>query len=292
MKRMRKKQIPLWLGLLILILVIGNLLLNQQPESPSTTPEAELQVHFIDVGQADCILLQCEGEAMLVDAGNNDDGALVLKYLENAGVTYLNYAVGTHPHEDHIGGLDTVIRSIPIGKLMMPKAQTNTATFEDVLDAIEAQGLRVTAPKQGDSFTLGSATVTAVHCYDAKTDRLNNVSLMFRVDFGETSFLLTGDAEKEAEQAVLDSGVDIQCDVLKAGHHGSSTSSSRAFLDAVDPDYAVITCGKGNSYGHPHRETMQAFNGRGISVYRTDEMGSVRVYSDGKTLRWETELGG
>lgn len=288
--RRRKKSISIAALLIILVAAFVFAKLDRKAEAP--LPQSELQVHFIDVGQADCILLQCEGEAMLVDAGNNDDGALVLKYLENAGVTYLNYAVGTHPHEDHIGGLDTVIRSIPIGKLMMPKAQTNTATFEDVLDAIEAQGLRVTAPKQGDSFTLGSATVTAVHCYDAKTDRLNNVSLMFRVDFGETSFLLTGDAEKEAEQAVLDSGVDIQCDVLKAGHHGSSTSSSRAFLDAVDPDYAVITCGKGNSYGHPHRETMQAFNGRGISVYRTDEMGSVRVYSDGKTLRWETELGG
>jgi len=286
MKRIRKKQIPLWLGLLILILVVGNLLLSKEP-SPAAVPEEELQVHFIDVGQADCILLMNKGESMLIDAGNNDDGDLVTSYLQSQGITSLTYAVGTHPHEDHIGGLDVVIQNFEIQNLLMPKIQADTVTFEEVLDAAIEKGLSITAPKQGDTFTLGTATVTAVHCYE-KTDDYNNASLIFRVDFGETSFLFTGDAEKEAENAVLLSGVDIDCDVLKAGHHGSSTSSSRAFLDAVSPEYAVITCGAGNSYGHPHRETMQAFNGRGITVYRTDEQGSVRVFSDGKTLRWET----
>lgn len=286
MKRIRKKQIPLWLGLLILILVIGNLLFNQQPESPSATPESELQVHFIDVGQADCILLVNKEESMLIDAGNNADGELVTAYLQSQGITSLTYAVGTHPHEDHIGGLDTVIENFQIQNLLMPKIQTNTKTFEDVLDAAIEKDLRITAPKQGDSFSLGTATVTAVHCYE--TDDLNNASIILRVDFGETSFLFTGDAEREAENAVLLSGVNIDCDVLKAGHHGSSTSSSRAFLDAVSPEYAVISCGVDNSYGHPHRETIQAFQNRGITVYRTDEQGNVRVFSDGKTLRWET----
>lgn len=272
---------------LLIIITAAVYFAKQDNKAPAATPTSELQVHFIDVGQADCILLINEDESMLIDAGNNDDGELVTAYLQSQGISTLTYAVGTHPHEDHIGGLDVVIRNFGIQNLLMPRIQANTKTFEDVLDAAIEKELTITAPKQGDSFTLGTATVTAVHCYN-KTDDYNNASLMFRVDFGETSFLFTGDAEREAENAVLLSGVDIDCDVLKAGHHGSSTSSSRAFLDAVSPAYAVITCGVDNSYGHPHRETMQALNARDITIYRTDQQGNIRVFSDGKTLRWET----
>ncbi|MBP3313731.1 MAG: MBL fold metallo-hydrolase [Oscillospiraceae bacterium] len=291
MKRKQKKRIPLWLGILILVVVIGNLFFSKSPSPVTPASTGELQVHFIDVGQADCILLMNENESMLIDAGNNNDGDLVCTYLQSMGITKLDYLIGTHPHEDHIGGLDVVIQNFDIQNFMMPKFQANTATFEEVLDAALDKNLKITAPKQGDTFTLGTALVTAVQCYET-TKETNNASIILRVDFGETSFLFTGDAEMEAENAVLLSGVNIDCDVLKAGHHGSHTSSSRAFLDAVSPEYAVISCGTGNSYGHPHKETLQAYENRNITVYRTDLQGTVRAFTDGKNLRWETAKGG
>ena len=247
--------------------------------------KAGLRIHFIDVGQADCILITADGEAMLIDAGNNADAETITAYLRTHGVSRLKYVVGTHPHEDHIGSLDTVIDTFAVDNVLMPKAQTNTQTFEDVLDSVASKGLTVSAPKAGDTFSLGTATLTTVsNCTD--TEELNNTSIMLRLAYGNTSFLFAGDAEEVAEQAALATGIPLQSDVLKVGHHGSSSSTSAKFLAAVSPDHAVISCGTGNDYGHPHTETLQALNDAGATVYRTDIAGTIVATSDGSAITW------
>ncbi len=284
MNRKTKKLLTRLLPLLVLAVAYLVLQLLPEQKRPVTIPDGELQVHFIDVGQADCALILQGDGAMLIDAGNNNDGDLVVDYLRDLGVTSLTYAVGTHPHEDHIGGLDTVLRKIPVENLLMPRIQTDTKTFEDVLDAAMDRGLSITAPRQNDTFSVGAAVVTALQCLE--TDDLNNASLIFRLDYGDVSFLFTGDAEAEAEEAVLGSRVPLNCDVLKVGHHGSSTSTTEAFLLAVSPDYAVISCGVGNDYGHPHRETVNALDAAGITTFRTDRLGTVVAATDGSTINW------
>lgn len=245
---------------------------------------AGLRVHFLDVGQADCILITAGNEAMLIDAGNNSDAETIIAYLRAHGASHLDYAVGTHPHEDHIGSLDVVLQTFPVQTLLMPKVQTNTKTFEDVLDAAIAKNLSITAPKAGDVYNLGNAQITVVSDYFG--DDLNNSSIMLRLAYGNTSFLFAGDAETDAELSAMQTGLTLDSDVLKVGHHGSSTSSSAEFLAAVSPAYAVISCGKDNDYGHPHKETLAALNGIGAIVCRTDTMGTLLATSDGVTTTW------
>ena len=266
------------------------IVLHPDGKAPEKTPEAQsgkLEVHFLDVGQADCILLKQGSHAMLIDAGDSKSGSTILSYLNAQGVKQLDAAVGTHPHEDHIGSLDTVIRNIFIGKLYMPKVQTNTKTFEDVLDAALDRGMSITAPQVGERFSLGSAEVCFVGAM--QTDDLNNSSLMLRVKFGKNTLLFTGDAEAEAEAKALASGNSLKSDVLKVGHHGSSSSSSEAFLNAVSPSCAVISCGADNSYGHPHEETLEKLAQRKISVFRTDLQGTIVAECDGNAIIWNTQ---
>lgn len=271
---------------LLLIFLLCGCLAPSYEETVIDPADADggLTVHFMDVGQADCILIQQGDHAMLIDAGNSGDGEFIANYLENAGVSRLDYAVGTHPHEDHIGALDTVLQSLPVQTLLMPRIQTNTKTFEDVLDAALEKGLSITAPKAGDTFSLGSATLTAVSDYH--NDDLNNASIMLHLRYGGVSFLFTGDAEEDAEQAALATGLPLRSDVLKVGHHGSSTSTSETFLAAVSPAYAVISCGADNDYGHPHKETLAAL--AGCEVFRTDRQGTVVAVCNGTNITWST----
>lgn len=251
--------------------------------------DGEMQVHFLDVGQGDSILIECDGEYMLIDAGENNKGQLVTDYIKNRGITKLNYVIGTHPHSDHIGGLDTVIESMNIDKVIMPNKSTNTKTFEDVLIAVKNKGLKVTAAIAGDTYKIGGGEFTIISPDKDYGDELNNWSVVLKLTYGNTNFILTGDAEKEAEQSLCNADIDLKADVLKLGHHGSSTSGSEEFLEAVTPTYGVISCGKDNSYGHPHRETMDKINKYDITVYRTDMQGTVTAVSDGDNITWITE---
>lgn len=251
---------------------------------PSNGLEDKLEVHFIDVGQADAILIRQGASAMVIDAGNNADASLVVQYIKNQGVSRLDYVIGTHPHEDHIGGLDAVIREFQIDKVIMPKAAANTKTFEDVLEAIRDKGLKVTAPVPGTQYRLGSAGFTILAPNSASYEDTNNYSVVIRLTFGEKAFLMTGDAEAVSEGEMMDKGFKLQSDVLKAGHHGSTSSTTAAFLDAVDPQVAVISVGQDNSYGHPSPVILKRLQDRGIQIFRTDEDGTVIAVCDGTAI--------
>ncbi|AEE97681.1 MBL fold metallo-hydrolase [Mahella australiensis] len=252
-----------------------------------TSSNSVLKLHFIDVGQADSILVQTpKGKTMLVDAGNNADGNAVLSYLKTQDVKKIDVLVGTHPHEDHIGGMDTVINAFPIGKIYMPRATTTTKTYEDVLNAIASKGLKITAAKGGMSIDIDPTVKTDILAPNSSSyDDLNNYSAVIKLTYGKTSFLLDGDAEDVSEQEMLAKGYNLKADVLKVGHHGSNSSTTPAFLKAVSPKYAVISVGAGNSYGHPAPETLAGLASTGVQIYRTDEAGTIVITSDGNTIK-------
>lgn len=265
-------------------------------DMPGASPaEGEVRVHFIDVGQGDSMLIEGSGESVLIDAGENDKGDEVLAYLAQAGIKKLDFAIGTHPHSDHIGGMDTVIEGIPVGKLLMPDVPDSivptTRTYLSMLDAAEEQGTEIFFAYPGDTYTVCGGILSVLGPVEDYKD-LNNESLVMRFDFGETAFLFTGDQEADAEEDLLASGVEVSADVLKIGHHGSSTSTSKAFFDAVSPSIAVIECGEGNDYGHPHRETRELLEKAGIEAYRTDLNGNIVVSSDGKSLTVQADKAG
>ena len=253
---------------------------NKNEQQVEFVAQEDLLIDFIDVGQADSILIRNQDEVMLIDAGTNEAGETVVNYLEKLGITKINYLIGTHPHEDHIGGLDDVINNFDIEQIYMPKIETTTKTFEDVLEAIENKNLTVIAPNKGDKIELGQAVGKFMTEPILDKDNLNLSSLVLRLEFGNTSYLFMGDAEEENEKTIN----WPKTDVLKVGHHGSSTSSSENFLNQVQPQYAVIMAGKDNSYGLPKQEIIDKLNNIGSEIYRTDEDGTIQIISDGNNI--------
>ncbi len=272
------------LTLLLALLLCGCAPTQEAPPQPEDT----LQVHFIDVGQADCILLECGSEYMLVDGGNTADSSLVVSYLQKQGVQELKAVVGTHPHEDHVGGLAGVLAVFPTAAVYSPTRTYSSKCFDDFAHYADQQGLELTIPTPGDKWTLGTATITVLGPLTSYAD-VNDTSIVLMVQFGQTRFLLTGDMEREAETDLLESGADLKADVLKVGHHGSYSSTGYLFLRTVAPKYAVISCGRGNSYGHPHEEPLSRLRDAEVTVYRTDELATVIATSDGTdiTFTWE-----
>lgn len=248
---------------------------------------AGMRVHFIDVGQGDSILVEAEEHYMLIDAGENDQEAVVLSYLKNAGVEKLDYVIGTHPHSDHIGSLDAVIRNFDVENVILPEKEYTTQTFEDLLDAIEAKEDKITYSNAGDEYALGKATFTIISQNIDYGDDINNWSVGIRLVFGDTSFVMCGDAETKAEEDMVKAVDDLSADVLKVGHHGSDTSTSDAFLNAVNPTYSVISVGADNDYDHPKEEILNKLINANIKIFRTDE-GTVIAESDGKTIKWNS----
>ncbi|BCZ46908.1 competence protein ComE [Clostridium gelidum] len=242
----------------------------------------EMKIHYIDVGQGDSELIQVEGKNILIDAGTSDKKAL--NYLKSIGVTTLDYVIATHPHEDHIGSMDDVINEFNIGTFYSPKAITTTKTFENMINALKSKNLKLTVPKVGDVLTIGNATLTFLAPNSDKYEDLNNYSIVCKLKYGNNSFLFDGDAEALSEGEILAKQLDIQADVLKVGHHGSISSTSQAFLDKVNPKYAIISDAKGNDYGHPHQKTLDKLNSKQIKTFRTDLNGTIIATSNGTDI--------
>ncbi|AIS53527.1 ComE operon protein 3 [Thermoanaerobacter kivui] len=268
---------------------------NTQQSNTNTTTltPGVLIVSYIDVGQGDSILVETpSGKTMLIDAGIPEMGNKVVNYIKSRGISKIDILVGTHPHNDHIGGIPDVIRNFKIGRFYMPKVTTTTKTFEEVLKTAKSEGISINVTKAGVSLDLGNG-ITAKMLAPNSThyDDLNNYSAVIKLTYGNTSFLFTGDASAKSEEEMLNKGYDLRAEVLKVGHHGSSSASTLEFLKAVRPKYAVISCGRGNDYGHPHRETMKKLKTLGITVYRTDECGTVIAVTDGKMISFNVSLG-
>ena len=244
-----------------------------------------LKVYFLDVGQADSILIQDKNEFMLIDAGNNEDGEKLVEYFKSLGITKFKYVIGTHPHEDHIGGMDNIINNFDIEKYYMPDAITTTKTFESVLDALGNKNLQFDVPKEDEVITLNNATIKFLHSEDGKSD-LNDTSIVLKMTYGNKKFLFTGDATSNVEKKIINK--DISCDVLKVGHHGSQYSTTENFLEKTDPIYAIISVGKNNTYKHPREETLNKLKERNIKVYRTDQDGTIIATTDGEEIKFET----
>jgi len=254
-----------------------------EEEASVRREEGILTVHFIDVGQGDCILLQNEKTTMLIDSGTSDSGVLICEYLNSLSIEKLDYFIGTHPHEDHLGGAAAVISQIDIDNLYLTEAKSTAFFFERLLDAVINKNITVNIPKTGCRY---KAEGFDFEFLSPETDfgNENDNSIVMRVDFGETSFLFMGDAEKNTEKYLLSNNKRIDADVIKIGHHGSRNASLTEFLNAVKPRAAVIQCGKGNSYGHPHDEALARIKKSGAEIFRCDELGTVVLKSDGTNI--------
>lgn len=285
-----KKLLCLLLTLIILISVSGCDLFSPK-EMEIADENVKLRVHFIDVGQGDCILLESDGEFVLIDAGEKDSGSTVLKYIKSRSADSLKYVIATHPHSDHVGGLTKVINGIDTENFITVETDQKTSTWMNVLKAVDQNDVNYIDAVVGDTYAFGEASFTILAPLSNKYDGYNNYSVVTMAQCGEIRFLLTGDAEKESEKEMLDAGEDLRADVLKCGHHGSSTSSSAAFLKAVKPAYAIISCGKNNDYGHPHKETLKKLKLMDCTYLRTDKLGTIVASTDGKYLSFSTEKG-
>lgn len=261
--------------------VMPNPAASQTGTTPSDGQDAAFQMHFIDVGQALSVLVECDGQFMLYDGGNVDDGSLVVSYLQSQGVEQLEYVFCSHAHEDHVGGLAAALACFPACHVYSPVTEASTKCFKDFVKYTQQQNLQVEVPAAGTQWALGSATVTMLGPV-AQYDDTNDTSIVLRIDYGATSFLLTGDMEADAERDLVNSGANLKVDVLQVGHHGSSTSTSYVFLNAVLPKMGIISCGVNNKYGHPHEETLSILRDAGVDVYRTDLLGTITVSSDGQ----------
>ena len=294
MNVMKKKLISLLL-LLALILCGCDMAVTDLPViEPTFDSSAEtLTVHYIDVGQADAILLECGGQFMLIDGGNKEDGQLVVSYLQQQGVEELEAVVCTHAHEDHVGGLPSVLAVFPTKVVYAPTKTYSSKIFDSFVYYLDQQGLEITLPNPGDELVLGTTDMTILGPVKSYAET-NDTSIVIMAEFGSNRFLFTGDMESAAENDMLDywgSRVNWNVDVLKVGHHGSDTSSSYRFVYETDPEYAIISVGEGNTYNHPSKSTLSRYADAEIPMFRTDELGHVIVTSDGTNIAvtWEDQ---
>ncbi len=258
---------------------------NDTKQVINLSENSKLKIYFIDVGQADCILIDNNQEYALIDAGNNNDGKKIVEFLNSLGVNNFKYVIGTHAHEDHIGGMDDIIKNFSIEHFFMPDVITTTKTYEDVLDALEEKKLKYETPEIDSTFSLAETKFKVIYIGKDKED-LNDTSIVLKATYGDTSYLFTGDATNKVEKEILNK--DLKSDVLKVGHHGSQYSTHAQFLKKINPKYAIIQVGKNNSYSHPKDVTIRKLEKIGAKIYRTDLDSTILLSSDGKNITFET----
>lgn len=257
------------------------------PKRTESVQDSSFSVQFIDVGQADAALVECDGHYMLIDGGNRNDSDLMYTFLKDRNVKHLDIVVGTHAHEDHIGGISGALHYADADVTLCPVENYDSAVFEDFVKYANQNGGGITVPDVGDQYSLGSAAVTVLGVNGGS--ETNDTSIVLKLQYGETAFLFTGDAEREAEQTILDSGADLSATVLKVGHHGGANSTTYPFLREIMPEYAVISVGANNSYGHPTDAVLSRLKDADVEVYRTDLQGTVTFSSNGKTVTVSTD---
>lgn len=246
-----------------------------------------LTVTWLDVGQGDAAVIQCGGQSMLIDGGKPEKSSYIYAWLQQHGLSYLDVIVATHVDADHIGGLSGALNYASVGTAYCPETTGTTETFQSFVKYLAQRGKQITVPTAGETFALGGAQIQILGPLHRAEDSNDN-SIVLKVSFGATSFLFTGDAERAEEQDLLNSGVNLQSTVLKVGHHGSDTSTSYPFLRAVAPQYAVISVGAGNSYGHPTEAVLSRLRDAGVTTFRTDMQGEITAVSDGHTINFST----
>lgn len=285
--KLRLKFKSVFCGILALVTVgmfcscdLSSLSENTQPFNSNGDM---LTIHYLDVGQGDSIFIEFPtNETMLIDASVNAYGNGIVQYIKKQGYNKIDYLVATHPHADHIGGMRKVIQNLEIGKIYMPRATANTSTYKKLLTEIKNKGLKINTAKAGETiYEDENIGIYILAPNSDKYDDLNNYSAVIRIVYGNRAFLFMGDAEKLVEKEIT---ADVKADVLKLGHHGSSTSTSKEFLEKVDPVAAIASCGEDNDYGHPHKETVELLEKEGVEFYRTDTMGTIIAVTDGNSL--------
>ena len=257
-----------------------------------TVSDSSMEVHFIDVGQGDCTLIRCDGQSLLIDAGNNSKGTAIQLYLQKQGIKELDYIVGTHPDADHIGGLDVILYKFDCKTIILPDSKKNTRTYDDVIQTMKRKNYNSILPKTGNEYSVGAASFEIIAPNNKHGDNANNISVSILLSHGNNRFIFTGDAEEESESDMLENGQSIAADVYKVSHHGSKTATTQEFLDNINPEYAVISCGDENSYGHPHAQTLNRLYKKNIKMFRTDKQGSIVAASDGSSITWNNPPSG
>lgn len=285
------KQLLIPIFLIIAALLYQPVMGLLHPEGKDNTPvvEGELKVSYIDVGQGDATLISKGEFHMLIDAGKNEVGESIVAYLKKENIHKLDLLVGTHPDSDHIGGMDDVLRNFDVSTVYLPATQKATKTYGQVEQVLQEKHQKMEMPEIGKTYTYDENVMLRFLGPLKKYKDANDNSLVVQLAYGKNRFLFMGDAEETAEQDILRQGNDLECDVLKVGHHGSYTATSHEFLKGTDPVYGVISCGENNSYGHPHGEIISRLEEEDVQIYRTDRMGTIVATSDGKKVSMTTE---